>query len=89
MKSNLEMMKIIEAYANGHAVEFYENGEWEKLDGGCSHVCWNMLRYDYRIAPKPLECWVVWKDNEPLRAITGSVMYAGGQRLVKMREVTE
>jgi len=61
-----ELLPIIEAYANGEEIEFKNR----KTDGR-----WIVAAYpdfyddtEYRIKPKPLECWVALTDNKILCA---------------------
>ena len=100
MSDTTYKISVMQAYERGEKIEYKRvDGKSWKCDYPpiwdryhCDYriaPIWDWYHCDYRIAPKPLECWVVWKDDEPLRATTGSVMYADGQRLVKMREVTE
>ncbi len=56
-----ELLPIIQAYANGKTVEFFNDDVWEELD--CPDFIWDADRY--RIKPEPKyrpfktqeECW--------------------------------
>lgn len=92
MSTTAEKIEVMQAYERGEKIESSTpSGIWVPVGS----PCWNWYAFDYRIAPKPLECWVVvssggnileaHKDERYARAVSTNEAW----RVVKMREVTD
>ena len=96
MKTTAEMIEVMRAYLRGEGLEIKAkpNGLWTPLREAESPN-WDWRTCDYRIVPKPLECWAVIEAGkvtstytEPSRANIHAAGYLG-LRVIKMREVIE
>jgi hypothetical protein len=95
-EETIAAIKVMQAYVYGAEIEFSERpGEWEPCVGG---PLWNWSGRDYRIKPKPLECWVLVGAGSDLKkpafssqqaALEASDKYIIRPRIIHLREVTE
>ena len=90
-----DQAQVMLAYANGAQIEFREKGvrNWINRCAEEASFLWDWFTYEYRIAPKPLECWA-WRFPDGTRGATGDsakildATYRMNQgRAVLMREV--
>lgn len=81
---------VMLAAADGKQVQLRTRGvqystEWKD----CVCPNWNWHDFDYRVKPEPLECYVIFdEDNHPTRALRHYAAFTigSGYRIVKMRE---
>jgi len=91
----IEAMKIMQAYVDGHEIQFNEPrvDDADKWTGfiGCG-PSWDLSRFKYRKKPKPLELWVnVYHDGAVAYLNINDAKTACGSsaRTIKMVEVTD
>ena len=54
-----EMIEVLQAAERGEDIQFaFPNGMWSDLLRPNIEASWEFGRYNYRVKPKPLECWV-------------------------------
>ena len=94
MKTTAEMIEVMQAYERGEKVEACwrrHSNDWVK----CELPQWDWSNFNFRIAPKPLECWIVTNINGSVVAYYESERpakeHANGNcgKAIKMREVIE
>lgn len=103
MKTTAEKIAVMQAYERGEKIEIKmgrREESWESWTAGEPN--WNWPYNDYRVAPKPIECWVVVEKDginpmvfeSELIASTWRDQYdetysgRSPHRVVHMREVT-
>ena len=69
--------------ALGPAADFPHRHRWRDCDG---EPLWDWECYDYRKKPKPYECWVAFRNSEPIFAYKDKPLDHAGDELVWMRE---
>lgn len=97
MKTLKEKIAVMQAALDGKEIDqsrkAYADGEWIRCyDPKTLNFNWE--KYDYRIKPKPLECWVNTYDGNISQGYdtendARAVKINHVQRTVKMREVIE
>lgn len=68
MKTTAEMIEVMQAFEDGKTIECLPEHSKQWVD--VRSVCWNWSRFDYRIKPEPVTCWVVF--NGLGRIVTGN-----------------
>jgi hypothetical protein len=99
-----ELLPVIEAWARGEMIQSlakYPGATWQDCNSGASFSD----DYEYRIKPRPLECWAIWCPADA-RLICGGRVYMtqaeaqkaekasmgicrAEHRIIRMREVVE
>lgn len=94
-----EAIKVMQAYVDGEEIEYKDSsGAWRAVNG---EPLWNFCECEYRVKPKPLECYLVvdnlgsmaaFSSDAPAHAFiarASDCQGLEGARIIKMREVTE
>lgn len=93
-KEAAEYAEVLLAYSRGERIQMRgaDNQKW----GGLTYPLWDFARFEYRVAPKPVERWAVLTNDSALdfyftkdQACRGLEEYDEGARVVLLREVTE
>jgi len=93
-KEAAEYAEVLLAYSRGEPVQVRSAGseEWKAP----TYPLWDFGRFEYRVAPKPVERWAVLTNDSALdfyftkdQACRGLEEYDEGARVVLLREVTE
>jgi hypothetical protein len=96
-KEAAEYAEVLLAYSRGEAIQMRRDdervdNEWSDL----AYPLWDFARFEYRVAPKPVERWAVLTNDSALdfyftkdQACRGLEEYDEGARVVLLREVTE
>lgn len=86
--------EVMLAFADGAEIQFYHwtNEDWDDV----GHPSWNWDGNDYRVKPKPRECWVKYDGSGcPVRVCISEADVAkdtprtAGSAYIRMREVTK
>lgn len=96
MKTTREMIEVMEAHERGENIEMvhrYMSGAvWDET----SDPGWNWIDFDYRVSPKPRECWAIFTAGNNVRMFASKAeaekhhhVVEGTDSIVQMREVYE